>query len=46
MNTLQKIIESQRDVDDLTLTFIIEKRHNQKKVKVLTLYSIKKKLNN
>ncbi len=45
MNTLQKTIESQRNADDLTLTFMIEERYNQKKVKVLTLHSIKKKLN-
>ena len=46
MNALQKIIESQKDIDDLTLTFMIKERYNQKRVKVLTLYSIKKKLNN
>jgi len=45
MNALQKTIESQRNVDDLILTFIIEERHNQKEVKVLTLHSTEKKLN-
>jgi len=45
MNALQKIIESQRDVDDLTLIFMIEERYNWKRVKVLTLHNIKKKLN-
>ncbi len=45
MNTLQKTIESQRDTDDLVLTFMIEKRYNQKKIKVLTSHSTKKKLN-
>jgi len=45
MNTLQKTIESQKNADDLTLIFMIEERHNQKKVKVLALHSIKEKLN-
>jgi len=45
MNALQKTIESQKDVDDLTLTFIIEERCNQKRAEVLTLHNIRKKLN-
>ncbi len=45
MNTLQKTIESWRDADDLTLTFMTEERYNWKEVKVLTLHDIKKKLN-
>jgi len=45
MNALQKTIESQRDADDLILTFIIEERCNQKKAEVLTLYNTEKKLN-
>jgi len=45
INALQKIIENQKDADDLTLIFMIEERCNQKKVKVLTLHSTKKKLN-
>ncbi len=45
MNALQKTIESWRDADDLILTFMIEERHNQKRVKVLTSHSIEKKLN-
>jgi len=45
MNALQKTIESQRNADDLTLTFMTEERCNQKKVKVLVSYDTKKKLN-
>ncbi len=44
MNTLQKTIESWRDANDLTLTFMTEERYNWKEVKVLTLHDIKKKL--
>ena len=45
MNASQKTIESQRNTDDLTLTFMTEKRCNWKRVKVLTLHNIRKKLN-
>jgi len=45
INTLQKTIKSQRDADNLTLTFIIEERCNQKKVKVSALHNIREKLN-
>ncbi len=45
MNALQKTIESQRNVNDLTSTFMIEERHNWEKVKVLTSHDIRKKLN-
>jgi len=45
MNALQKTIESQRDADDLILTFITEERCNQKKAEVLTLHNTEKKLN-
>jgi len=46
MNALQKTIKSQRNVDDLTLIFMIEERCNQKKVKVLTSYNTEKKSDN
>ena len=45
INALQKTIKSQRNIDDLILTFMTEERCNQKEVKVLTLHNIKKKLN-
>jgi len=45
MNASQKIIESQKNVDDLTSTFMTEKRYSLKRMKILTLHNTEKEVN-